>query len=185
MRNIEEIDMLPDGTQLMIAGQCPGGSFSDARDAAAEDDTALGTRSLRVLIVDDEPQMAESLQALVDSWGHLAQGATNVQAGLALAAVHSFDVVLFGIGLPGMDGYALAKELRRDVRLKNCFLVAMSGGVRPRGQRKEANIDLFMARPIDAAALEAVLQFKDETLDRRAGVRRRMDFRFQSAGKPK
>ena len=177
--------MLPDDTQLMIAGQRPRGDIANARDDGAEDDTAVDRRSLRVLIVDDEPQMADSLRALVNSWGHLAQGATNAQAGLALAAVHFFDVVLFAIGLPGMDGYALAKELRRDARLKNCFLVAMSGGFRPRGPRKEANIDLFMARPIDGAALEAVLQFKDEKLDRRAGVRRRMDFRFQSVGKPK
>ncbi|HUQ70076.1 MAG TPA: response regulator [Planctomycetaceae bacterium] len=161
--------MLPDDTQQMIAGQCPGGDIADARDDAADDDdTAIDRRSLRVLIVDDEPQMAESLRALVSSWGHRAQGACDAQAGLALAAVHAFDVVLFGIGLPGMDGYALAKELRRDMRLKHCFLVAMSGGFRPRGPRKEANIDMFLSRPIDAAALETLLLFEGERLDRRA-----------------
>ena len=160
--------MLPDDTQLMIAGQRPGGDIADAGDAAAEDDTALDTRSLRVLIVDDEPQMAESLQALVSSWGHIAHGASDAQAGLAMAAIHTFDVVLFGIGLPGMDGYALAKELRRDVRLKNCFLVAMSGGYRPRGPRKEANIDMFLSRPIDPAALETLLLFEGERLDRKS-----------------
>ncbi len=160
--------MLPDDTQLMIAGQGPGGSASDAHDGAAEDDTAIDRRSLRVLIVDDEPQMAESLRALMSSWGHIAEIAGDAQAGLALAAVHSYDIVLFGIGLPGMDGYALAKELRRDMRLKNCFLVAMSGGFRPRGPRKEANIDMFLSRPIDAAALETLLLFEGERLDRRA-----------------
>ena len=160
--------MLPDDTQLMITGQCPGGSASDARDDAADDDTAIDRRSLRVLIVDDEPHMAESLQSLVSSWGHRAQGASDAQAGLALAAVHSYDVVLFGIGLPGMDGYALAKELRRDMRLKNCFLVAMSGAFRPRGPRKEASIDMFLSRPIDAAALETLLLFEGERLDRKA-----------------
>ena len=158
--------MLPEETQMLTV-QCPGGDVAEARDDAAEDDTAIDRRSLRVLIVDDEQKGADSLQELVTSWGHIAQGAGDAQAGLALAALHAFDVVLFGIGLPGMDGYDLAKELRRDARLKNCFLVAMSGGYRPRSHsRKEANIDLFLARPIDAAALETLLLFEGERLDR-------------------
>ena len=156
--------MLPEDTQSILV-QSRDGESSAARACSDDDDTTLDRRSLRVLIVDDDGQTADTLQKLVNSWGHVAHSACDARAGLALAAVHSFDVVVFGIGLPDMDGYHLAKELRRDERLKDSFLVAMSNGYRPRVRTREANIDQFLARPIDPAALETVLLLEAERLD--------------------
>lgn len=119
-----------------------------------------------MLIVDDERDVTDSLSELVSSWGHAARGAYDGATGLELAAIHSFEVVLLDIAMPGMDGYELAGELHRDTRLKGCFLVAMRAGSDQRDRsRKEADIDLFLAKPIDVTVLETLLLMEGERLD--------------------
>jgi len=142
------------------------GELTLARETTDDARGAFDRRSLRVLIVDDEQNVANSLSELVSSWGHDARGAGDGATGLEMAARHQFDVVLLDIGMPGMDGYDLAKELRGQSRLKGCFLVAMrAGSDRRDSSRREANIDLFLAKPIDVDVLETQLLMEGERLE--------------------
>jgi CheY-like chemotaxis protein len=71
-------------------------------------------RGRRVLIVDDNDDGAESLALVVRSWGHDVAVAKDATEALALAAEFSPETALLDIGLPGMNGYELARHLRAD-----------------------------------------------------------------------
>ncbi len=70
---------------------------------------------LRILVVEDNPDGAESLRLLLGLYGHRAEVAGDGAAALAAARQFSPDVVLLDIGLPGMDGYEVARRLRDDL----------------------------------------------------------------------
>jgi CheY-like chemotaxis protein len=160
----EELTMSHDPRRGDRAGKV--GEVTLVRGNAADAHVAVGRRSLRVLIVDDEREVADSLYELVSSWGHEVRGAYDGATGLEMAAIHQFEVVLLDIAMPGMDGHELAHELRRDTRLKGCFLVAMRAGSDQRDRsRKEMDIDLFLAKPIDVGVLETLLLMEGERLD--------------------
>jgi len=124
-------------------------------------------RSLRVLIVDDEQEAADKLCAAVSSWGHEARRVYDGPSGLDAAADQLPNVVFFDVAMPGMDGYQMAQSLRRRASLRGCFLVAMRTRDDQRSGlgRKEADIDLFLSKPMDLAVLETLLLMEGERLD--------------------
>jgi len=69
-------------------------------------------RVLRVLIVDDNTDAAESLAMLLRLWGHVVYVAHDGLAALAMARTYLPEVVLLDLGPPGMDGYEVARQLR-------------------------------------------------------------------------
>lgn len=138
-------------------------------------------RSLRVLIVGDEQEAADSLCGTVSSWGHDVRWASDGAAGLEAAAAHEPEVVLLSVVLSEMDGFSLAQQLRRDHRLKGCFLIAMRALAEKRRspQCSEADIDLFLGKPLDLSVLETVLSLESDRVERlRAG-------RSRPAARPK
>lgn len=84
-------------------------------------------RRRRVLIVEDNVDAAESLRLLMDLLGHDARVASTGTDGLRVATAWRPDVVVSDIGLPGLDGYALAAELRRRPETTHALLVAVTG----------------------------------------------------------
>ena len=82
---------------------------------------------LRVLVVDDWPDTAESLAVLLRLWGHDVRIAHDGPTALAVAALYRPHVVLLDVGLPGMDGYQVAWRMRNDLRLRETFLVSLTG----------------------------------------------------------
>jgi two-component system, chemotaxis family, CheB/CheR fusion protein len=84
-------------------------------------------KTLRILVVEDSADTAESLRTLVSAWGHEARIAPDGPA--ALDAVCDFlpDVVLLDIGLPGMDGWDVAARMRQAPELARCVLIVLSG----------------------------------------------------------
>jgi CheY-like chemotaxis protein len=142
------------------------GIAQSPHDANAETQDVAIKRALRVLIVDDELETADALVQLVRFWGHDVRSACNGQAGLEAAAVHLPEVVLLDIAMPGMNGCELARQLRLDVRLKRSFLIAMTGSTGAwRGRDyKEANIDLFLAKPMEPSLLETLLVLEAQRL---------------------
>src|SRR5689334_12750231 len=83
---------------------------------------------LRVLVVDDLRDSADTLALLLQLWGHQATVAYDGRSALAVAGAQPFDVVLLDIGLPGrMDGYELARQLRRLPGMEECLLIALTG----------------------------------------------------------
>jgi PAS domain S-box-containing protein len=124
-----------------------------------EHGSELGTHQRRrVLVVDDNPDAAETLAELLKMVGHDVVVAHDGPSALALAKADPPDVVLCDIGLPGMDGYELARQLRAGGahRLR---LVAVSGYAQPEDVARaiEAGFDAHVAKPLDPEELARVV----------------------------
>ena len=115
---------------------------------------------MRVLIVDDNADCADSTADLLQFWGFAVQVARDGQTGLAAAIEHKPDVLLLDIGLPQLDGYELAKRLDETAWLKKPFVIAITGFERDSDQQraKDAGIHVHMTKPVDPQSLLALLR---------------------------
>jgi two-component system CheB/CheR fusion protein len=109
--------------------------------------------------VDDNRDAAESLAVLLRLRGHELRTAYDGPAALETAAAFHPEVVLLDIGLPGMDGYEVARQLRRITGLEGVLLVAVTGyGTDDdRRQSKVVGIDEHLVKPVDPAELWTLL----------------------------
>jgi CheY-like chemotaxis protein len=114
--------------------------------------------TLRVLVVDDVEDNRESLGLLLQSWGHEVQLAHDGPS--ALTAFQSFrpHAVLLDIGLPGMDGWQVAQQMRQQGG-PTVLLVAVTGyGYEPdRTRSREAGIDVHLVKPAEPAEIRRLL----------------------------
>ena len=115
---------------------------------------------LRILIVDDNVHAAESLAIVVQLWNHDAQVANSGLDALAIADEYRPDLVLLDIGLPGMDGYSVARSLKSRPGFADVRLVAMTGYGREEDLRRSEleGFDRHLVKPIDFDVLESILQ---------------------------
>ncbi|MFM0053935.1 hybrid sensor histidine kinase/response regulator, partial [Caballeronia grimmiae] len=116
--------------------------------AASENEE--NTRSCRVLVVDDNVDSADSLAAIVEMLGHTVEVCYDGRSALSLAETTQLDVVLCDIGLPDIDGYEVAKTLRRKTPEKT-RLVAISGYAQPEDVQKalDSGFHAHFAKPVD------------------------------------
>ncbi|UQA61904.1 PAS domain-containing hybrid sensor histidine kinase/response regulator [Polyangium aurulentum] len=116
--------------------------------------------ALRILIIEDNQDAAESLALLLSLSGHEVESAAAGTAGVQLAGTFAPQVVLCDIGLPGgMDGYGVARALRQEEALQQPFLIALTGYGQEEDQRRarEAGFDVHLVKPVDIATLQEVL----------------------------
>jgi CheY-like chemotaxis protein len=115
-------------------------------------------RSLQVLVVEDNKDAADSLAMLLELWGHQVRTCQDGATGLTAARQTPPAVVLLDIGLPGMDGYEVARRLRQEFG-PAIRLVAMTGyGQEENWQRAcDAGFNAYLVKPADAATLAALL----------------------------
>ncbi|WP_437961819.1 GAF domain-containing protein [Sorangium sp. So ce119] len=120
------------------------------RDAAA---------ALRILVVDDNVDGAESLALLLRMSGHRTRAVHTGPEALAAARELGADVVFLDIGLPGMSGYEVARRLRAEPGFAGLVLVALTGwGTEDdRRQAREAGFDHHLTKPVDAAELRRLV----------------------------
>ena len=113
----------------------------------------------RVLVVDDNVDAAESLAALLELDGHDTRVAHDGDAAIAQATEFRPEIVFLDIGMPGKDGYEVARELRRDPRNRDTMLVALTGwGAQDdRARSKSAGFDHHLTKPAELPAVEALL----------------------------
>jgi len=113
----------------------------------------------RVLVVDDNLDTADSIGMLLERSGHEVTVAYSAEKALEVAAEFQPEVVLLDIGLPEMDGYEVARRLRRDSRLKGLKLIALTGyGQDSDLQRaKEAGFDHHLVKPAGLDKIEELL----------------------------
>ncbi|HEX2830289.1 MAG TPA: PAS domain S-box protein [Burkholderiales bacterium] len=113
----------------------------------------------RVLIVDDNDDAAVTLQLLLTSLGHQTSVARNGLEALERAPEFRPDVVLLDIGLPGLDGYEVARRLRAQDTQRMVRLVAVTGWGQPadRAKSQEAGFDLHLVKPVGPEDLEKAL----------------------------
>lgn len=110
----------------------------------------------RVLVVDDETDVAYSFANLLEALGYHACCAYEGLAALAAAAEFRPDTVFVDIGLPDMDGYELGRRLRE--RFPNVRVVALSGDPTEEGQNMaKAFFDAFILKPGNLRYIEQVL----------------------------
>ena len=109
----------------------------------------------RVLMVEDNPDAAESLVMILELLGHHVRVVHDGLAAVEAARANVPDVLLIDIGLPGMNGYEVAQAIRRDPALKHLVLVALTGYGRPedKAQAMAAGFDYHLAKPVDLDAL--------------------------------
>jgi signal transduction histidine kinase/ActR/RegA family two-component response regulator len=114
----------------------------------------------RILIVDDNRDLAESGAMLLREEGHEVCIASDGISALDLAAEFGPDAALLDIGLPGLNGYELARELRTRQNGEDLLLIAVTGYGQPedRERAQSAGFDFHMVKPLDPSILSAVLR---------------------------
>ena len=113
----------------------------------------------RVLIVDDNVDGAESLAKLLQICGHETRTAHSGPEALNAAVPFRPEVVFLDIGLPGMNGYEVAKRLRGEPSLRGTVLVALTGWGSEDNKRQsgEAGFDFHLTKPAEVTAIESIL----------------------------
>ncbi len=126
---------------------------------APRPEAAPSPRRWRIVVVDDNQDSADSLSLLLEVLGHRAEVAYDGPSGLALAERSDANLVFLDIGMPGMDGYEVARRLRAAERTRGAFIVATTGWGQSEDRRRsqEAGFDLHLVKPIDFADIERVL----------------------------
>ena len=120
-------------------------------------------RPLRILVVDDEPELGEMFVEVLKLEGHEAQVATDGPAALNLARSFRPDAALLDLGLPGMDGYELAMRLRQEHGDSTPLLIAVTGYQRDAARLKGAGFDHHLIKPLEIGKLTALLASWDAT----------------------
>jgi CheY-like chemotaxis protein len=112
----------------------------------------------RGLVVEDNADSAAVLSKLLETLGYIVEIARNGTEALTVAARFAPDVVLIDIGLPGLDGWQVARELRRSGGEKT-LLIAVTGlwVEKDRFQSKEDGFDHYFMKPLDLEALKSLL----------------------------
>jgi PAS domain S-box-containing protein len=114
----------------------------------------------RILVVDDNVDAATSVGHLLKMWGHEVQTAYNGPDALSMARTFKPQIVLLDIGMPGMSGYDVAKQLRSEPEFRGLIITALTGYGQPEDRRRsrEAGFDHHLTKPPDPTALAALLQ---------------------------
>jgi PAS domain S-box-containing protein len=137
--------------------------------AAAERGPAQSVRTFsggrHVLVVDDNRDSADTLGRILKLMDHEVRSAHNGTDALQIAQEWVPDVVLLDIGLPGLDGYGVARRLRSDSRFDQTTLVAITGYGSPEDRRlsQEAGFNAHLVKPVDLDELKQVLADKGIT----------------------
>ena len=149
------------------AGPGQGSEFTVRLPAAAAPAEAPGAEGAarrmvvprRVLVVEDSPDARQSLRLLLELAGHHVETCEDGPSGLAKLGAFQPDVALIDLGLPGMDGYAVARELRRRPDTRAIRLVAVTGYGQADDRRRAlaAGFDQHVTKPVDATMLDELL----------------------------
>ena len=136
----------------------PGTPHARAEEHGTEG-AAAAWAPLRVLVVDDNEDAAESLAALLQLLGHTTRVAHDGPEGLFLAETFQPDLAFLDIGLPGMNGYDLAGAIRRMGTMQQVVLIALTGwgAHSDQQQSQEAGFDQHLTKPVSLEALEQAL----------------------------
>ena len=130
-----------------------------ATDRAVAQSASRAPTARRVLVIEDNIDAAESLREVLEFGGHVVEIANSGRDGIERSLTFRPDMILCDIGLPGMDGYDVARRLRADKTLASTYLVALTGYALPEdlARAKEAGFDEHIAKPASLERIEEVL----------------------------
>jgi CheY-like chemotaxis protein len=134
-----------------------------------------GTQRCRILVVDDNVDAAESMTMALELLGYETRAAHDAETGLRAASDFAPQVVLLDIGLPGQNGYEVARRIRLAPRGAGIFLIAVTGWGQEADKQlaKEAGFDRHLTKPVDFEKLQALLAQRDEGGAERPAARHR------------
>jgi signal transduction histidine kinase len=139
-----------------------GAAVGEVHEAPAEvkdPDVQSVSKRCRVLVVDDNVDSAESLAVALTLEGHEAKVAHDGPGAIELAGAFQPELAFLDIGLPGMDGYELARTLRRLEGGRKIALIALTGygQVEDRRKSKEAGFDDHLTKPVNYETLASLI----------------------------
>lgn len=145
------------GTKFTIKLPLPKGNVS-IQEFSAKPDTK-SNKSLKILIIDDNKDLAEMICELIGFLGYETECAHNGGDGIAKARELQPDVIICDIGLPDMSGYEVVKMICKDAEFKDTFLIALSGYAQQEDidRSKEAGFDRHLGKPVSMEMLQTVL----------------------------
>ena len=137
-----------------------GAAVPDAVDAAVEADQISADAGLKILVVDDNRDAADTCAMLLEASGHHVQTAYTARQALELARAFRPHALLLDIGLPDIDGYVLAEQVRATPWGRNAVLVAVTGWGQEQDRQRAvvAGFDQHLVKPISAETVESLLQ---------------------------
>jgi CheY-like chemotaxis protein len=118
----------------------------------------------RILLIEDNHDAAQSMKRLLKHLGYDVDLAYSGPEGVVAAQTTNPDVVICDIGLPGLDGFGVARALRSEAGTRGVFLIAQSGYGQAEDVRKamDAGFDLHLIKPVEFSRLQQVLKSRPE-----------------------
>jgi CheY-like chemotaxis protein len=115
--------------------------------------------ALRVLVVDDNQDSADTMAELLSAVGAKVEVAYDGDSALQVLRSHRPSVVLLDLGMPGLDGHEVARRMRQDPEFRDVTLIALTGWGQEENRRrtKEAGFDHHLVKPVEFAKLQALL----------------------------
>jgi signal transduction histidine kinase/ActR/RegA family two-component response regulator len=135
----------------------PGaGSAVNLGASSSADKRAASSSGMRILVVDDNRDSAESLAMLLKLFGNDVRSVYDGRLALEVATAYRPDVVLLDIGLPGLDGLQVCQGLRKLAGIRQPLVIAMTGYGQEEDQRRsqQAGFDAHMVKPVDLETLQ-------------------------------
>jgi CheY-like chemotaxis protein/anti-sigma regulatory factor (Ser/Thr protein kinase) len=128
-------------------------------DSSSSSSPGISPVSRRILVVDDNRDAAEALSELLQIRGHETRTAFDGLEALQIAEAFRPEVVLLDIGLPKLNGYEVAQQLRREPWARSITLIALTGWGQDDDRRRtrEAGFDAHLVKPVDHALLAKLL----------------------------
>jgi two-component system, sensor histidine kinase len=131
-----------------------------AEDGAFRPPSPQTPRPRRVLIIEDNQDAQDALRCLLELWGHEVLVAGEGASGIRSALAHRPDIALVDLGLPNVDGYEVARQIRASLGASSPLLIALTGYGAPeqRSQALAAGFDLHLVKPVDPDRLGSLLE---------------------------
>ena len=157
------------GSEFIL--RLPTGDPAAERLDPAIDADVTPTAGLRLLVVDDNRDAAESCAMLLELSGHLVRTAFNAGQAMEVATVFRPHALLLDIGLPDVTGYELARQIRATPWGQGAILIAVTGWGQEEDRRRafEAGFDHHLTKPIEGEKVESLLHALAETIHGAAG----------------
>jgi signal transduction histidine kinase len=120
----------------------------------------VGAQSRRVLVVEDNQDAQDALRCLLEIWGHDVVVAGDGASGIRAAMAHRPEIALVDLGLPIVDGYEVARQIRASLGASAPLMIALTGYGAPeqRSQALAAGFDLHIVKPVEPDRLAALLE---------------------------
>jgi PAS domain S-box-containing protein len=133
------------------------------RPVAAGEIVRAPARALRVLVVEDNPDVARGIARMLGVAGHDARVARDGASGMSMAREFAPDAVLLDIGLPVVDGLQVARWIRQEPGLKSVLLIALTGYGQDSDKQctRDAGFDYHLVKPVDFKTIESILATVD------------------------